>query len=426
MGKNFLYYLLIITAVFGYSLAVPFFPQLYLFHIVLFLLLFLCLITLLLKGKIKIKIKNIKLYFYFFCTWFLWILTSFLWVDNKSLAIKFTLIYLIMFSFLWLIIFYNRDRHILKTTLKVLFFISLIVLFVGTFEIFTSFHLPILSHPDLADVSINVRDYIPTSFFYNTNNYATFLMFSLPFYLFGVGYVSSKNKKIGLFIIIFLTIINVIMTDSRANILSCLFIIFVYLLFSLIKKFSFKKLSEYFFVFLMMISIFFLIINNNVFLKTRFENGIKVVNSILNKEYSLGAGGDSLSIRMTILKKMVFPPSSFNFLFGFGVGNSRNYLKEQNLPRQIVDPHNWWLEVLGEFGFIFFLCYLVFFFSLLRNLWKIMKSRKDSFIVFISSSCFFSLLVFIISSISPSSVVYFLPHWILMGLSIMTINLFKD
>lgn len=428
--KNILYYLLIITAMFGYSFAMPFLPQLYLFHIIFFLLLSLILLTFLLKGKIKIKMKNVKFYFYFFLVWFLWILISFLWANDKSLAVKFTLIYIIVFSFLWVIVFYNKDKNIFKCTLKVLFFISLLALLIGTLEAFTNFRLPVSPYFDIDGHSFDVAQQIsvtPTSFFYNPNNYAVFLVLFLPFILFGIEYISSKKKKIVFFLIAFLIVINVIMTDSRINILSCVFVLLIYLLFSLLRGgFSFSKTLKYFFIFLAMMPLVFFLINSNDYLKNRFEDAIYVIDSILSKKYILDRGGDSLSIRMTILKKIIFPPSSFDFLFGFGVGNSRDYLREQNLPRQIIDPHNWWLEILGDFGFIFFLWYLIFFISLLRSLWKIIKRRKERFITFTASSCFFSLLGFTISSMGPSSVAYFFPHWILMGISIITINLFKD
>ena len=175
-----------------------------------------------------------------------------------------------------------------------------------------------------------------------------------------------------------------------------------------------------------MVPLIFLIINSNDYLNSRVKSALYTIDSILSKKYTLDTGGDSLSIRMTILKKITSPPSSFDFLFGFGVGNSRDYLKKQNIPHQIIDPHNWWLEILGEFGFIFFLCYLVFFFSLLRVLRRIIKRKKQRLATYAASSCFFSLLAFVVSSMGPSSVAYFFPHWILIALSLITINLFKN
>lgn len=405
----------------------PFLPQLYLFHIIFFLLLFLILLSFLLRGKLNLKIKNVKFYLYFFLFWFFWALISFSWVNDKLLAAKFTFIYFIMFLFLWLIIFYNRNKDIFKTTLKILFFMSLIALIVGTLEVFTDFRLPASPYSDLNEYDIDAIQILsatPTSFFGNPNNYATFLVFFLPFILFGFQYSLRRKEKIGFFSLAILIAINIIMTDSKINILALLFVVLIYLLFSLIRKFSLNKIIKIFPLFLIMIFMTFFIVNSNDFLKTRYERTFHAVDAVFSGRYSFH-GGDSISIRMTILKEITSPPSIANLLFGFGVGNSRDYLEQQNIPHGIVDPHNWWLEILGDFGLILFFGYLIFFVFLLKSLWKIIKRRENPFIVYISSSCFVSLLGFTVSSMGPSSIAYFFPHWILVGLSMVVINLFK-
>jgi len=153
------------------------------------------------------------------------------------------------------------------------------------------------------------------------------------------------------------------------------------------------------------------------------EETIYKIKVISKGGYSLNEAY-SLSIRATIFNKILHPPAQLLLFRGHGVGNTMNYLKGK-IPLNISNPHNWWLEILGDFGVFFLSLYFLFFFSLLRSLWRIMEKSKEKFDLFISSSCFLSLVGFMIASMGPSSIVYFIPHWILIGLSIITINLFQ-
>jgi len=186
-----LYCFLLISAVLGSSVSLASFPDFYLFHFIFSIVLFLFVCHLFLEGRIQFKTKKTKKYLLFFLVWSLWIFVSFLWAEHKASAIKFSLIYAMMFLFSWLLILYNGREKVLKNTLKVLFFMFLVALFIGTLEAFTAFRLPISPYADTSRYDFAVKQHlqtVPTSFFYNPNNYATFLAFSLPFVLFAMHY----------------------------------------------------------------------------------------------------------------------------------------------------------------------------------------------------------------------------------------------
>ncbi|MDD5552187.1 MAG: O-antigen ligase family protein [Candidatus Pacebacteria bacterium] len=425
--EKFFYYLLLISAILGYSLSLPFFSDIYLFHIIFAILLFLFFVGLLLSGKIKIEIKNIKNYLLFFLIWFSWILLSFFWVEDLFLASKFTLIYFLMFLFAIFLIIYNKDKETFKKTLKVLFFISLFALLIGTIEAFTPLRLPVSPYSSVARYDLRVGKYletVPTSFFYNPNNYATFLSFFLPFTLFGINFANGKKKKIIFLLISILIGINIIMSGSNLNIIALIFILFVYFWLSWLRKKSFKSILKYALIILLALSVFSFILKTNAFLSSRFNQTTGYINKATSRQFS-SRGGDSFSTRFTIIKKIIYPPSALDFFRGFGIGNSREYLRKQEIPNDITDPHGWWLEILGDFGFFFFLLYLFFFISILIKLWKIIKKPKEKFSLFLSNSCFLALFGFIISSMSPSTIAYFIPQWILISIAIITINLFS-
>lgn len=422
-----LYYFLLISAILGYSVSLPSYPHFYLFHFIFSIVLSLFVYHLLLKGRIKFKTRKTEKYLSFFLVWSLWILVSFLWAEDKALAIKFSLIYAMMFLFSWFLILYNRSKKIFKNTLKILFFIFLVALFIGTLEAFTAFRLPVSPYSDTSRYDFAVRQYletVPTSFFYNPNNYATFLTFSSPFVLFAMCYASSVKANIGFFLVAYLIFVNIIMTGASLNILAALVIIFVYFLLCLRRSKSIENTPKYPAMSFVLICVLILSISTNDCLKNRFEETIYKTKVISSGEYSLNEPY-SLSIRATILNKIFHPPTQLLFFRGHGVGNTANYLYKENLPRGITNPHNWWFELFGDFGVFFLSLYFLFFFSLLKSLWRIMEKSKEKFDLFISSSCFLSLVGFMIVSMGPSSIVYFIPHWILIGLSIITINIFQ-
>ena len=222
-----------------------------------------------------------------------------------------------------------------------------------------------------------------------------------------------------------LTGANIIMSGSNLNIIAFILILAAYFWLSWLSKKSFENILKYVLIILLAFFAFSFMLKTNDFLRSRFNQTTGYVGKITSKQFSSSDEG-SFSIRFTIIKKLVSPPNALDFFRGFGVGNSREYLRRENIPNDITDPHNWWLEVLGDFGFLFFLCYLFFFISILIKLWKIMKKSKEKFALFIASSCFLSLFGFIVASMSPSTIAYFIPQWILISISIITINLFSE
>lgn len=422
-----LYCFLLISAVLGSSVSLASFPDFYLFHFIFSIVLFLFVCHLFLKGRIQFKTKKTKKYLLFFLVWSLWIFVSFLWAEHKASAIKFSLIYAMMFLFSWLLILYNGREKVLKNTLKVLFFMFLVALFIGTLEAFTAFRLPISPYSDTSRYDFAVRQHletVPTSFFYNPNNYATFLAFSLPFVLFAMHYASSVKTKIVFFLVATLTFINTIMTGASIGILTGLVIFCIYFLLVVRGSTSVTNRVRYLATFFVLLCVLIWCIASNGYLRSRFEGTIYKIKVISSGEYSLNEPY-SLSIRATILNKIFRPPTQLLFFRGHGVGNTINYLYKENIPRSTTNPHNWWFELFGDFGVFFLSLYFLFFFSLLKSLWRIMEKSKEKFDLFISSSCFLSLVGFMIASMGPSSIVYFIPHWILIGLSIITINLFQ-
>jgi hypothetical protein len=95
--------------------------------------------------------------------------------------------------------------------------------------------------------------------------------------------------------------------------------------------------------------------------------------------------------------------------FGSGPGQLQGKSASFNgAPLDLATPHHYWAELLC-YGGIFFISVLFFgFFTILRRLWKLSSTQ--------SKVAFEALILFIIAAPASSTLVYFFPAWLFLGL----------
>ena len=157
-----------------------------------------------------------------------------------------------------------------------------------------------------------------------------------------------------------------------------------------------------------------------------FSSTIESVRIYLFEDHELINKESSISIRQNLIKNGL---KSFVDSKGIGVGGGNsNYIhKEDNMKStgKILSMHNFWIEILVEGGFLMFIIFGVWYFSQLFTLRKISKRTNDNDIRYFAKAGEYALIGFSISLISLSSVIYFLPMWILFGFNLSTIRNYK-
>ena len=90
-----------------------------------------------------------------------------------------------------------------------------------------------------------------------------------------------------------------------------------------------------------------------------------------------------------------------NIITGIGAGNSTYYLKENNIyyTHRMYSFHNFWLEILVEFGIIIFMFYVVVYFSTMKKLLLSAYGKMKHY----NYLLFYFWLAFVIAGISSSS-----------------------
>lgn len=130
-------------------------------------------------------------------------------------------------------------------------------------------------------------------------------------------------------------------------------------------------------------------------------------------------GGGSLSIRINMYIDSIAAASEIFFL-GSGPGSYSNFIIKFQPDSRITDPHNWWLEILVQYGAFIFMGYVYLHLQVFKNLYKHMLNSD------VASTLIKTQLIFIIACIAPSSYIAYSSQWIFLGLSIAVIGINQD
>ena len=397
----------------------------YLFHLFIILLLLFWVI----KEKedsslfsLNIGSTNSTLFFLLF---FIWYLISLTWTQDITLGIKYLFYIFCGIIISLMIIHFSTSINKFNSIYKTIRFIFLLELIVSLFESFTLFRWPIspyssfhsffgkessdlILYNQLSSTLFNP----PTGFHWNTNNLALTMLLILPFFL---CYHKLVVKFIGL---VSITLI-IVLSASRAVFLGLIFVFCFYMI--LIKK----KVGTLFFIFISTITIFW-----GMYTLSDSENPRlnEVANTIIAVELFLKGDidvGGSIEWRRQLINDGILALKESNGL-GIGAGGATALQESKGgVAGRFTSMHNFWVEVLVEGGVIFSLLGLIWYLNILYNLFIVSNSQKSSYLVFYSKALLLSMIAFIPGSISASSTIYFFPMWIMFGMAISVISLYR-
>ncbi len=69
------------------------------------------------------------------------------------------------------------------------------------------------------------------------------------------------------------------------------------------------------------------------------------------------------------------------FGFGVGIGNVEYWMENFRVYETfgILNVHNWWVEILVNFGIFIFVRYVLFYSSLVRSIYRIYRFKVNTF-----------------------------------------------
>ena len=246
----------------------------------------------------------------------------------------------------------------------------------------------------------------PTGFNYNPNNFCFVMLLFLPFCYFSKSKIFRATHTP-------LIIFCILMTGSRGGLLALLS--FFGLMIILEDEKPRKIIDLFAFIFL----VIFIDFCFDIGLISRFYQAAnlqteQVINFQSNSNMTL-TSLDSASYRF---KLYCFGIKSFVKTYGLGTGvGGISSLAAEHFGVKSISFHNYFLEQSINLGLFFVLFFSLWYGFILKSLFKISLSSSIE-LRYYTKSCFYALLIALVGSISPSSIIYELSYWIIIGFSI--------
>ena len=427
---DMLYAIFLVSAFYDYALYVPGIQSIYMFHIVLGVFSLVSLYKMFKERNIFESLDKKVLVIY--GVWLIYMCTSILWALNRSLSIKYIVIYLMMFAFIINIMIYNINKQRIEKTIKLLLFLVSLITVIGLVEVLLGSQLPIRHYADAfidylpADQKnlINAR---PMAFSFNPNNLAATLALLCPLFFYTINKTENILLKIWSILISIAAFALVAITTSRTGFVAISFGVGVYAIYAIsnIKKDGLKVILC---PIILVISLFITFNYSYMIMNVKSTGSEKMKNGLVDKMHALEdeevqeGGEGSLSVRMTIIKDVLVKGTlQEKNLLGYGVGNVTQYIKDQKNTGNIYSPHCYAIEILGDFGVPGVILYGVYYlYLLIGNI--IIGIKKKKIMCFAAAS---GLIAFAPASFGPSSITYVFSYWILMAFAISCIQVYK-
>ncbi len=354
-------------------------------------------------------------YGWFFMAWLVYLIFLSIWIVNVDYAKNEIFNLLILLTFILISIYLIEDEQDFQTLMKIWLFFYILNLAIGMWEVMTGNHLPTSKYhissfsTYKAEVSILYkRSFMPTTFFNNQNNFATYLTLSIPVVFFYVRNTLWRLLLSGAGVFLLLA------TLSRANLIA-LFVEALALPFFL----SRRQNAIYIPVLItsMVLSVFtvYVIATTPLGIKDQriqrfYENvRMKIVNFMKG---GMGKRELSTRIRIGLIQNSIYYFEKTSGL-GTGPGQLEYYIDKYPIAYTyyLKNPHNWWLEILAKYGIPIFILYILFLIYLFYNFLHFRQCP-------LARGFAIALLGFIPGSISPSGMMTFFPMWAFFIMSI--------
>ena len=354
------------------------------------------------KGKLNISHIKVKHYLLFLAFWLVYAVLSLAWAADKVEAIREIIFLLMGVSLIFFVVFHFNNLMYFKRLYNLWLLILLALIGIGLWEHTTGSHLSVSG---LAGAPERLS-YAPTGVFYNQNDYATYLALSVPFVLAFIRYNGGLIKRLLGLAILVLSLYLVVVTFSRANYLAIFLGVAFWFLVLLKVKNKLKVLALSGLVVLLLF-VAFPTWTQDIFGIVNVQLGSLAAVMTANSE----AG--SVAVRLNLIKNsLIFLVNSCGF--GVGAGNAEYYL--------ITNVHNWWAEILVQYGVFVFAGYVLFYLGLLVKLYKAYGRLADTSEKMMCEALLVGLVVFFLASISSSSIMAIGAQWIFFAFALGFLN----
>lgn len=345
--------------------------------------------------------------------WWIWALISLTWSFSITHWMRAMFLLTIGISTIIFIYLWTRNlSHCLQMMRYVWAAMSILVLW-GYSEILTNHYLFANLHKldKYGTFQSDPLSRIPITVFENQNDYATMLIAYLSLTFIMIELSRNKWLKLSYYGWFIAGAYLIYRCESRMTILALFGLIFMKWMLNY--RWDFKK-SRF-------IKWFALCILILIFVSVIIEPVRAKLGNLIYLGYGPELSGDM--VRLNLWRNgMEFIGQTFGM--GVGAGNIEFWMASfGSLPTEdIVNMHNWWLEIFVAYGIPVFICYTLAYYYMIYLLWKSRKYLPKNIRV-INDSLISFLMVYIFASITSANNILIEWHWVFFGLIIVYVKL---
>ena len=346
--------------------------------------------------------RYMRTYLVIGCLWLAWALLGVLWARYQYDAVRGALS--IGFGFLAFMAVANLEswkRDALRWLIRGWVAAAILAAAVGVWELLTGNHLP---GPWFSSQT-HVSSTLVASTFDNPNNFGVFLLLTLPVLLATLENVRAQLARTALIALILLLAFLGILTTSRIA-------VYGFLLTGIAYLFRRPRLTATDIASIAIAGIllaFLPVTQRLVSLLTSTD--LRYITTVLLQ------GSTLIRLNLAIIGIDMLVSTS-----GFGVGGG-NFAPTLHATLQyshlftsgIIDPHNWLIEVLSEYGIVMFCLYFGFLFFLYLRHRAAVRARFHPFLHHLP----LFLLAFVLAGVGPSSFVNLSWQWLYVAIIVL-------
>jgi teichuronic acid biosynthesis protein TuaE len=366
-------------------------------------------------GRLSLSHIKVKLYLEFYAIWLSYAFLSIIWVEEPNDAIKQIIFLFTGISIVFFLVYYISDLRNLKFLYWLLILIFIALIPVGLWEIKTGEHLVMST---LLKEEKPWMKFFPTAVFTNQNDFAAYIALTLPMVLTWIRYYPNIYSRVIGIIVLITGVFLLVVTTSRSCYLAFFMGIAFWFTFLLNKR---KKIKIVAIGAICCIIVF-------IFFSGKLQSTLTVVGTEINTLSTIGSQeDDSIDIRQNLIKNAIYFFTN-SVGFGVGAGNAEYYMGRYAIYPigTLVNVHNWWVEILLNYGVFIFAGYVILYMSLILNLWQAYRKLNNRTEKMICEALLVGLISFFMASISSSSIFAFSPQWIFFGFALAFLNYIRN
>lgn len=365
------------------------------------------------RGKVSINHIKIKPYIRFLVLWFSYAVLSLIWAVSRIDATVEIFFLFMGMSIILFVVYYFADIE----QFKLFYYLWLLILVLSIGMGIRDFVIGQTLSPGGNVIQFG-NEFAPRSFYKFQNFFSVFLALGIPFALTFIRYHKKLTTRFLFVGVLLLAFFLLIATVARSCYLAIFSSIVFWVLFLIKWKVKFKML-----VILSLVILLLFISPLNHTIQNIYYTIITQITSIGT---IISNPGPSLRFRINAIKNsLIFLVKSLGF--GVGAGNVEYYMTHFSVydVNENAYVHNWWIQILTNYGIFIFGCYITFYLKLFLNLYRAYAKLKDNQEKMICEALLMGMVGFFFAGMSNGTIIYFAPQWIFFAFALGFLNCYK-